>query len=81
MSESLPVAPDAVVDFVEVEANSGAAIQITREQWHVLTAVDGFSSLRTIAHLLQAHEPMVLHLAAELVANGVVMVVGHSAAG
>jgi hypothetical protein len=72
---SLPVSPDAIIDFVEVDANSGAAVQITRDQWRVLTAVDGLSSLRTIAQYLRAPEPMVLHLASEMVTSGVVMVV------
>lgn len=76
MREVAPVTPEAIVNFVEVDPESGAAIQITRDQWRLLTAVDGVTSLRSIAQTLQAPEPAILHLAGELVSSGLIMVVG-----
>lgn len=74
--EVAPVASEAIVNFVEVDPDSSTAIQITRDQWRMLTAVDGNTSLRIIAQNLQAPEPMILQLAGELIANGLIMVVG-----
>lgn len=74
--EIAPVTPEAIVNFVEVDPDSSAAIQITRDQWRMLTAVDGLTSLRGIAQALQAPEPVILHLAGELVSMGLIMVVG-----
>jgi Domain of unknown function (DUF4388) len=75
--EVAPLVPEAVVDFVEVDPDSGVAIQLTRDQWRLLTAVDGMSSLRAITRALHAPEPTILRLAGELVAQGTIMVVGH----
>jgi hypothetical protein len=79
--EVTPVTPEAIVNFVEVGPESDAAIQITRDQWRLLTAVDGLASLRAIAQGLQAPEPLILHLAGELVSAGLIMVVGREGAG
>jgi hypothetical protein len=79
--EVQPLVAEAVIDFVEVEPDAGAAVQLTRDQWRLLTAVDGASSLRTIAHSLRAPEATILRLAGELAAQGIVMVVGHAAPG
>lgn len=79
--EVQPLVLEAVIDFVEVEPDSGTAVQLTRDQWRMLTAVDGMSSLRVIARSLHAPEGTILRLAGELAAQGVVMVVGHATAG
>ena len=68
--------PQAIVDFVEMDPESGTAIQLTRDQWRFLTAVDGISSLHAVAQALHAPEQTILRLAGELVAQGTVMVVG-----
>jgi hypothetical protein len=78
--EVAPLVPEAVVDFVEVDPDSGVAIQLTRDQWRLLTAVDGMSSLRTITRSLRAPEATIMRLAGELVAQGTIMVVGHEEA-
>src|SRR5258706_8536065 len=36
-----PISPQTVVDFAEVDPASGEMIQLTRDQWRLLTAVDG----------------------------------------
>ena len=77
--EVAPLVLEAVVDFVEVEPDSGQAIQLTRDQWRFLTAVDGVSPLWAIAASLHAPENTILRLAGELVAQGIVIVVGHAA--
>jgi hypothetical protein len=73
--EAPALSPEAVIDFVEVDPSDGTAVQLTRDQWRLLTAVDGVSPLWAIATTLQAPEPVVLRLAGELVAQGTVMVV------
>lgn len=77
--EVVPLAPEAVIDFAEVDPESGTAIQLTRDQWRLLTAVDGQMPLWAIVQRLKAPEPTILRLAAELVASGTVVVVGRYA--
>ena len=79
MRDVVPLAPEAVIDFAEVDPESGTAIQLTRDQWRLLTAVDGQMPLWAIVQRLQAPEPTILRLAAELVAAGTVVVVGRYA--
>jgi hypothetical protein len=74
--EVSPLAPDTVIDFAEIDANSTGAIHLTREQWRMLTMVDGQMPLWAVAQALQAPEPIILRLASELVAKGVVAAVG-----
>jgi hypothetical protein len=71
---------EAVVDFVEIDPDGGVAIQLTRDQWRLLTAVDGMSSLRTITRALRAPETTIMRLAGELVGQGTIMVIGHEQA-
>lgn len=78
--EAYPLTLDAIIDFVEFNPNDTSGVQITRDQWRVLTAVDGFNTLRAIASALQAPEAIVLRVAGELVARGIVMVVATNAA-
>jgi hypothetical protein len=77
--EVLPLAPEAVIDFADVAAESGSAVQLTRDQWRLLTAVDGQMPLWAIVQRLNAPEPTILRIAAELVAAGTVVVVGRFA--
>jgi hypothetical protein len=79
--ESVPVARDAIVDFVDVDPDGGSAVQLTRDQWRLLTAVDGISSVGGIATTLQAPEGQILQLAGELAAAGVLQVVGREPGG
>jgi Domain of unknown function (DUF4388) len=77
--ELVPLAPEAVVDFAEVDPASGAAVQLNRTQWKFLTAVDGQLPLWAISQKLNAPEATILRLAAELVSTGTVVVVGRYA--
>ncbi|MGZ3638438.1 MAG: DUF4388 domain-containing protein [Ktedonobacterales bacterium] len=77
--EVVPLAPESVIAFAEVDPESRTSIQLTRDQWKLLTAVDGQLPLWAIVQRLQAPEAMVLRLAAELVASGVAVVVGRVA--
>ena len=72
--DTAPLAPDAVIDFAETDPQSDGAVQVTREQWKLLTAVDGHSTLWEIIQKLQAPEHIILRLAGELVATGVVVI-------
>lgn len=78
--ETTPVSAEAIVDFVDVDPIGGAAVQLTRDQWRLLTAVDGATPLWAITRTLQAPESAVLRLAGELVASGLIMVTGRAAA-
>jgi hypothetical protein len=51
-------------------------VQLTRDQWRLLTAVDGKLPLWAIIADLAAPEVAILRLAAELHAAGIVTVVG-----
>ncbi|MGH2515266.1 MAG: DUF4388 domain-containing protein [Ktedonobacterales bacterium] len=77
--EVVPLAPEAVVDFAEVDPESGTAIQLNRTQWKLLTAVDGQIPLWAISQKLNAPEATILRLAAELVAGGTIVIVGRYA--
>ncbi len=76
MREVVPLTPDIILDFADIDPNSGAAVQLTRDQWRLLTAVDGRLPLWAIVQRLQAPDKIILRLAAELVANGTLVVVG-----
>jgi hypothetical protein len=71
---------DTIIDFAEVDPKSGTAIEVSRDQWRLLTAVDGQTPLWAIAEILQAPEALTLRLANELVAAGFLIVAGRMAA-
>jgi hypothetical protein len=75
----VPLAPETVVDFAEVDPDGGAAVQVSPSQWKLLTAVDGQAPLWAIIQRLQAPEPVILRLAAELLSSGVVVIAGRVA--
>ena len=69
---------DTVLDFAEIDPEAGAAVQLTRDQWRFLTAVDGRLPLGAVIQRLQAPEHVIVRLAGELVASRVLVVAGHS---
>lgn len=77
MHTPAPLAPEMVVDFAEVEPD-GDAVRVTREQWRLLTAVDGKKSLIDISQQLGEQELTTVRLAGQLAAAGVVVVVSRS---
>jgi Domain of unknown function (DUF4388) len=72
-----PISPRTVIDFAEVDPANGEMIQLTRDQWRLLTAVDGQAPLVGIMQKLQAPEHVIMRLASELLAAGTVVVVDH----
>lgn len=70
-SRLAPLHPGVVLAFVEPEAGAAGMVQVTREQWMLLAHVDGRSPLWAIAERLQQPEQVVLRVAGELVAAGV----------
>lgn len=74
--EVVPLPPDATIEFAEVDPQSRQAIQLTPDQWRLLTKVDGHAPLWAIARALQAPDQVICRLAGELVASGAVVVVG-----
>ena len=72
-----PISPQTVIDFAEVDPANGEMIQLTRDQWRLLTAVDGQAPLVGIMQKLQAPEHVIMRLASELLAAGTVVVVDH----
>lgn len=73
-----PVVLESVLDFVEIDANSNGSIEVTRDQWRLLTALDGQTPLWSIAENLQAPEGLMLRLANDLVAAGLLVVIGEA---
>jgi hypothetical protein len=75
-SDVTPLPAEVVVAFADIEATSESAIQLTRDQWRLLSAVDGQTPLWSIAQALQAPEPVLLRAAAELVEADIAVIVG-----
>ena len=71
------ISPDAVLDFADIDPRSGSAVEVTRDQWKVLTVVDGQTPLWALAESLAAPPHVVQQIAGELVAAKVVVVRGH----
>lgn len=78
--EPATLTPDMIIEFADVEPDSGIAVQLTREQWRLLTAVDGRMPLWAIIQRLNAPEGAILRIAGELVALGIGVVVGRDGA-
>jgi hypothetical protein len=74
--EVVPLAPETVIAIADVDPESGMPVQLTRDQWRLLTLVDGKAPLWAIIRNLSAPEVTILRLAAELHASGVVTVAG-----
>jgi hypothetical protein len=74
--EVVPLSPETVIAWADVDPDSGMNVQLTRDQWRLLTAVDGKLPLWAIVSDLAAPEVAILRLAAELQAAGIVTVVG-----
>lgn len=72
-----PLSPEMVVDFAEVDP-AGDPVRITRDHWRLLTYVDGRTSLLGISQRMGEQEIPVLRLASQLVARGIVLVVGRA---
>jgi hypothetical protein len=70
-----------VIDFAEVNPQSDTPIQVSRDQWRLLTMVDGRTPLWMIAEALQAPEPIILQLAGELVAANIAVFAGRTSTG
>lgn len=73
-----PLSPEMVVDFAEIDPNKAEMVRITREQWRLLTYVNGQDSLLTISQQIGEAELQTLRLAGQLAAAGVVVVVGRA---
>jgi Domain of unknown function (DUF4388) len=71
------VSPDAVLDFTDIDPKSGSAVEVTRDQWKMLTVVDGQTPLWALAENLGAPVHIIQRLAGELVAAKVVVVLGN----
>ncbi len=74
--EVVPLSPETVIAFSDIDPDTGTTIQLNRDQWRLLTAVDGKMPLWAIIADLAAPEVAILRLAAELHAAGIVSVVG-----
>lgn len=72
-----PPSPEMVVDFAEMESE-GDPIQVTREQWALLTQVDGHSSLLAVSQRMGMPELTTMRLASQLVASGILIVVARA---
>lgn len=72
-----PLSPEMVVDFAEVDPD-GEAISVTREQWNLLTYIDGQSSLLTISQIMEQPELTTMRLASQLADSGILVVIGRA---
>jgi hypothetical protein len=79
--EVIPLSPDIVIAFNDIDPASDMPVQLTRDQWKVLSAVDGQTPLWQVAEMVLEPEPVVLHVAAELVALDLAAIVGRQAPG
>lgn len=76
--ERSPLSPEAIINFVEIGVDADATIQLTREQWQILTCVDGQRPLWAIAEALNAPQPAIVQVASSLLGKGIVEVVGRA---
>lgn len=74
----IPLSPDIVIAFNDIDPASDMPVQLTRDQWRVLSAVDGQTPLWQVAEMVLQPEPVVLHAAAELVALDLAAIVGRA---
>jgi hypothetical protein len=74
--ESASISLDSVLDFAEVDPTSNVSIEVTRDQWRLLTALDGQTPLWAIAENLGAPSGALLRLANDLVAAGLLVMIG-----
>ena len=72
-----PLSPEMVVDFAEVDPD-GDPIRLTREQWSLLTHVDGHASLLAISQRVGQPELAIMRLASQLSVSGIITVVGRA---
>ncbi len=70
------VTRDLVLDFAEGVAEEEGEVEVTREQWRFLTAVDGQHSLGEVAQMLGMPPSVALRLASELLASNMLGVSG-----
>ncbi|HEX9069396.1 MAG TPA: DUF4388 domain-containing protein [Ktedonobacterales bacterium] len=73
---SNPIDTDVVLDFTEVNPHSEGAIEVTRDQWRLLSVVDGQRPLWALAGGLRLPEEAVSQLAGELVSGNLAVEVG-----
>lgn len=72
---------ESVVNFTEVGPEENASIELTPDEWRLLTMVDGSMPLWAIAEALQAPETAVVEITQGLVQRGLVVQVGRVGAG
>ncbi|HEU5343040.1 MAG TPA: DUF4388 domain-containing protein [Ktedonobacterales bacterium] len=72
-----PLAPEMIVDFAEVDP-AGESVTVSREQWSLLTQIDGASSLIAISQRMAQPELTIMRLASQLTVAGVLVVVGRA---
>jgi uncharacterized protein DUF4388 len=73
-----PLAADMVLAFADVEPQREAPIELTRDQWRLLTMVDGQQPLWAIADAIQAPAPVLQRVAATLVEKELAVIVGQA---
>jgi len=76
-----PLSPDVVIAFTDLDPTNDVPVQVTRDQWRLLSAVDGQTPLWAIAEVLQGPEPVLLKVAAELVELDLAIIVGRQPQG
>lgn len=72
-----PLSPEMVMDFAEVDPE-GDPIHVSREQWSLLTYIDGRSSLLTVSQRMGQPELTTMRLASQLTVAGILLVVGRA---
>lgn len=75
-ADIVSLSPEAIIAFADVEPSTSTPVQITRDQWRLLSEVNGRRPLWEIATALSAPEPLLLRVAGELVAKEMAVIVG-----
>lgn len=73
--------PESVVNFTEMNPDENSTIELTPDEWRLLTMVDGNMPLWAVAEALQAPENVVVDIAQGLTSRGLVVQVGRMSAG
>ncbi|HEX6819346.1 MAG TPA: DUF4388 domain-containing protein [Ktedonobacterales bacterium] len=74
-AEITPLSPEAIIAFADVEPTMSQPVHVSRDQWRLLSEVNGRKALWEIATTLEAPELHLLRVAGELVANELAVIV------
>jgi len=81
LQSEAPLTTESVVNFTEVNPEENSSVELSPDEWRLLTMVDGNMPLWAVAEALQAPENVVLDIAKGLTSRGLIVQVGRVSAG